>query len=218
LVDGAYLGEIPSPEFRAIDVMLTTRSEVTGDSASWNYILNDDRYYYFSFEVESPDATVGDTFRQTVGAAADYNEAWVPLETPDEAKQIAAERGITLASLPAEATAQGQKIRENLKRLPIFREALRLVVNCLCYLSSPSCEVTAPTQKYHEPSHRLGHHSNVRARKTERFVKGIPLSTFAAIPLSVRRKSPPRGESFQLIGEGGIGGIKLSGLAGQNTS
>jgi hypothetical protein len=143
LVDGAYLGEIPSPEFRAIDVMLTTRSEVTGDSASWNYILNDDRYYYFSFEVESPDATVGDTFRQTVGAAADYNEAWVPLETPDEAKQIAAERGITLASLPAEATAQGQKIRENLKRLPIFREALRLVVNCLCYLSSPSCEVTA---------------------------------------------------------------------------
>ena len=142
-VDGAYLGEIPSPEFRAIDVMLTTRSEVSGDSSSWNYILNDDPYYYFPFQVESPEATVGDTFRRVVGTDADFDQAWLPVETPDEAKQMAAERGITLASLPAEATAQGQKIRENVKRLPAFREALKLVVNCLCYLSSPSREVTA---------------------------------------------------------------------------
>lgn len=143
LVDGAYLGEIPSPEFRAVDVMLTTRSEVPGDPSSWNYILNADPYFHFPFQVEADDATVGDTFRQTLGTDADFDQAWVPTETPDEAKRVAAERGITLVSLPADSTAQGEKIRENAKRLPAFREALKLVVNCLCYLSSPSREVTA---------------------------------------------------------------------------
>jgi len=142
VVDGAYLGEIPSPQFRAIDVMLTTRSKFSGNSSPWNYVLNDDPYYYFPFQVESPEATVGDTFRRVVRTDADFDAAWAPIETPDEAKQLAAERGITLASLPAESTAQAQKIRENLKRLPAFREALKLVVNCLCYLSSPSREVT----------------------------------------------------------------------------
>ena len=99
LVDGAYLGEIPSPEFRAIDIMLTTRSEVTEDSSSWNYILNDDPYFYFPFQVEGGEATVSDTFRQTVGTDADFDEAWVPLETPGETKQMATERGIDRKSV-----------------------------------------------------------------------------------------------------------------------
>ena len=143
IVDGAYLGEILSPDCRAIEIMFTTRSDFSGDLPSWNYILRDDPYYYFPFQVERPDATVGATFRQTVGTDADFNKSWVPVETPGEAKQTLGERGISLVSLPAEATAQGQKIRENVKRLPVFREALKLVVNCLCYLSSPSREVVA---------------------------------------------------------------------------
>jgi hypothetical protein len=143
LVDGAYLGEILSPNVRALEVMFTTASDVSGDLASWNYILRDDPYYYFPFDVESPDETVGDTFRKTFESDADFNEEWTPIETPDKAKQMTAERGITLSSMPAGATSQEQKIKENLKQLPIFREALKLAVNCLCYLSSPSREVLA---------------------------------------------------------------------------
>jgi hypothetical protein len=141
LVDGAYLGEILLPNARGIEVMFTTTSEATRDLTSWNYVLRDDPYYYFPFDVGAPNDTVGDTFRKTLGSGAHFNEAWTPIETPDRAKGMAAERGIDLTDMPRGATAQEQKIKENLSQLPIFREALRLAVNCLCYLSSPSREV-----------------------------------------------------------------------------
>ena len=142
-IDGAYLDEVLTPKFRGISVMLTTHSPDTADSSSWNYVLTEDPYYYFPFEIEGSEATVGDTFRHTIGTDADFDEDWAPPEIPDEAKQIAGERGISLDSLQGEATAQGQKVRENMKGLPVFREALKLVVNCLCYLSSPSREIAA---------------------------------------------------------------------------
>jgi len=142
-VDGAYVDEVLTPKFRGVSVLLTTHSPVTTDSSAWNYVLTQEPYYYFPFEIEGFEATVGDTFRHTIGTDADFDDDWSPPEIPDEAKQMAGERGISLGSLPREATAQAQKVRENVKGLPVFREALKLVVNCLCYLSSPSREVTA---------------------------------------------------------------------------
>lgn len=60
---------------------------------------------------------------------------------PAEFEARAADLGKRLERLPSEATAQGEKVRENLRDLPVFREVLKLVVNCLCYLSSPSREI-----------------------------------------------------------------------------
>lgn len=141
LVDGAYLGEVPFSEVRKLDVLLTTQPHGEENATSWNYILNEDRYYYFPFEVASPEVTVGDTFRQTVGTDDDFNENWVPHQVSSEAQRIARQAGVNLRNRPAGESAQGQKIRERLEWLPVFRQALKLVVNCLCYLSSPSREV-----------------------------------------------------------------------------
>ncbi len=142
-VDGAYLDEVLTPKFRGVSVLLTTHYPVTADSSSWDYVLTQEPYYYFPFKIEGSEATAGDTFRHTIKTDADFDEGWVPPEVPDEAKQMAGERGISLNSLPEGAAAQAQNVRENVKGLPVFREALKLVVNCLCYLSSPSREVTA---------------------------------------------------------------------------
>ncbi|HUY15390.1 MAG TPA: hypothetical protein VMX16_17440 [Terriglobia bacterium] len=141
VVDGAYLGEVPFSEVRKLDVLLTTRPHGEVDATSSNYILKEDRYYYFPFEVASPDVTVGATFRHTVGTDDDFNEDWVPHQVSLEAQRMARQAGVDLRSRPAGETAQGQKIRERLEWLPVFRQALKLVVNCLCYLSSPSREV-----------------------------------------------------------------------------
>jgi hypothetical protein len=140
-VDGAYLGEVLSAGVRAFEVMLTTGRGAVADVTPWNYVLQEDRYYYFPFEVRSAEATVGDTFRVTVATDDDFNKDWAPPKVPPEARSLAGEAGINLASLPPERTAQGQAIRERLEWMPVFREALKLIINCLCYLSSPSREV-----------------------------------------------------------------------------
>lgn len=141
LVDGAYLGEVPFSEERKLDVLLTTRPHTEVDSNAWNYVLQEDRYYYFPFEVALPEVTVGDTFRQTVGTDDDFNKGWAPHQVSLEAQRMARRAGVDLRNRPAGETAKGQKIRERLEWLPVFRQALKLVVNCLCYLSSPSREI-----------------------------------------------------------------------------
>jgi hypothetical protein len=198
LVDGTYLSEILSPEFRGVGVTLTTCSEVGEDEPSWNYILREDRYYYFPFEIHSPGETVGETLRRTVGADAVFNAAWAPPEIPAEAEQMANERGISLDSLPVEATAQGQTVRENLERLPVFGEALRLVVNCLCYLSSPSREVTAryPDSDITRAITRVGT-ALERARAEKRAVReGYTLIHFCGDSLEREGESVPTGREL----------------------
>jgi len=103
--------------------------------------LQEDRYYYFPFRVASPEVTVGDTFKHTVGTDDDFKEDWAPVQASLEAQRMARQAGVDLRNRTAGETAQGQKIRERQEWLPVFRQALKLVVNCLCYLSSPSREV-----------------------------------------------------------------------------
>jgi hypothetical protein len=141
LVDGAYLAEAPASEVRVLDVLLTTRTHGEAEGTSWNYILQEDRYYYFPFRVASPEVTVGDTFKHTVGTDDDFKEDWAPVQASLEAQRMARQAGVDLRNRTAGETAQGQKIRERQEWLPVFRQALKLVVNCLCYLSSPSREV-----------------------------------------------------------------------------
>lgn len=140
--EGAYVTEIASGDFRAFDLLVTTTSPGAPCAEHWNYVVKDDPYYYFSFEVEGPERTVGDTFRQTVATSDDFNKKWPRAEIPPEAKEWAARHGKKLRSLPRKDSAQGQKVLERLQGLPVFREVLKLVVNCLCYLSSPSREIT----------------------------------------------------------------------------
>jgi len=141
-VDGAYIGEAAGPHSRGLDIFLTTRSSDPGDPNSWNYVLQDDAYYYFTFDIEGSGDTVGDSLRATLEKSADFNKEWRRADIPEEARRMAENSGKRLRQLPREQTAQGEKVCERLQDLPVFREVLRLVVNCLCYLSSPSRDVT----------------------------------------------------------------------------
>lgn len=198
VIDGAYLGEIHSPRRRGVDIMFTTASEVSEDPPSWNYILREDPYYYFPSDIETPEATVGETLRQTVETDADFSESWSPVGVPDKARQMAGERGINLVNPPPGATAQEQEVRENLDGLPIFREAVKLVVNCLCYLSSPSREVVA---RYPESdvTRAITHPASPleRARAEKRAVrKGYTLINFCGDSLDCEVGDVPTGREL----------------------
>lgn len=143
LADGAYVNEIPRRGGRVIDLMVTTASADSPSQDEWNYVLNDDPYYYFSFDTGGPGSTVGQTLQKTVDTSNNFNKDWPRAEIHPAAEQLAAAHGKRLRRLPREQTAQGQKVQEMLEGLPVFREVLKLIMNCLCYLSSPSREVVA---------------------------------------------------------------------------
>ncbi len=141
-VDGAYIGEVDSQHSRGLDMFLTTRS-AGPRKGPWNYVLQDDVYFYLPFEIAGPDVTVGDSLRATLETSDDFNEEWKRAAIPEEARRMAEASGKRLRQLPRELTAQGEKVRERLQDLPVFREVLRLAINCLCYLASPSRDVKA---------------------------------------------------------------------------
>ncbi|HVA00351.1 MAG TPA: hypothetical protein VMV34_01725 [Terriglobia bacterium] len=143
LAYGAYVTEIPQDGERALDLMVTTFPPNAPSPDEWNYVVNDDPYYYFSFDTSSAEPTVGETFQKTLATSDNFNKEWPRAEIPSRAEELAAKHGKRLKSLPREQTAQGQAVRENLQGLPVFGDVLRLIVNCLCYLSSPSREVAA---------------------------------------------------------------------------
>jgi hypothetical protein len=140
-IDGAYVGGTPSDD-RSLDVLVTTRSQSRGDSLAWNYVMRHDVYYYFSFQVQGPGETVGETFRRVLETDGDFKEDRVRPSIPAEAYEQAARLGKRLERLPRGTTAQDEKVRERIQGLPVFREAIKLIVNSLCYLSSPSKEVS----------------------------------------------------------------------------
>jgi hypothetical protein len=139
--DGAYVGHAQSPQGECIEILLTTRDPGVELGAPFNYATTPDPYYYFPFDIPDPASTVGHTLQQTVATNDDFNPDFPLAEIPPEARRLASRHGVQLNALPREKTAQGEAVAKMLHDLPIFRDALKLVVNSLCYLSSPSREV-----------------------------------------------------------------------------
>jgi hypothetical protein len=140
-LDGAYVAQADPPSGRLLELVLTTKEREAEQGAPFNYVINADPYYYFPFQIHDPASTVGDTLQETIGTSDDFNVNYPRAQISPGARRLAALYGVQLNAMPREKTAQGEKVAEMLHDLPIFREALKLVVNSLCYLCSPSREV-----------------------------------------------------------------------------
>lgn len=142
-VDGAYISDLRWPGERMIEVMLTTQCQGVDYANPPNFILHRDVYYHFPFSFCTEKATVRETLYDTIETHDSFTEGFLPPPIHPEVQRLASEAGKKIIQPPVEESAQRKAVRENLLGLPVFREVLSLVVNCLCYLASPSREVVA---------------------------------------------------------------------------
>ena len=138
-VDGAYVSA--GVGGRGIQIFVTTVEPEIDYTNPPSFAIRRDFYYHIGFRFTDPTETVGKTLAGTVGTDVDFRRATQIPQTDSAAAHLADEHGATLLQTPAEETAQAKKVEERIADLPVFRQVLRLLINGLCYLSSPSREV-----------------------------------------------------------------------------
>jgi hypothetical protein len=134
--DGAYVSGIPN----GIQILVTTVEPEIDCMRPPSFALHRDFYYYISFQFTGDD-TVGAAFARTLGTDAMFQRGFQPPEIQQKTQRLAQENGITLLQKSPDETAQAKTVEERIADLPVFRQVLRLLMNGLCYLSSPSREV-----------------------------------------------------------------------------
>ena len=137
-IDGAYVSKLMD---QVVQVLLTTYRPGLDYSQPLNFIATRDVYFYFSFDIAGDNSTVGDSFRNTIKIDDAFNESWEPPPIDPDTMRLAEAHGVTLRQDP-EKCSQRITAHENRQNLPVFRDVLNLIVNCLCYLSSSNREVT----------------------------------------------------------------------------
>ena len=133
-VDGAYVSEIFG---QGIEILVTTYRAGLDYSKPINFVLYRDAYYYVPFQ-NGPDSTVGQSLSEALRDDS-FNIDWTVPPIDEDTTRLAARAGVEVVQ--AEEPSQRRTARENVSGLPVFREVLRLIINCLCYLSSPGSEV-----------------------------------------------------------------------------
>jgi len=137
--DGAYVSTIPNDG--GIQIFVTTVEPDLDYSHPPSFAIHRDFYYYIAFEFTDASETVGTTLARTVGTDNDFQRGFQPPEIDLETARLADEHGITLSQKSPEEITQANTVEERIADLPVFRQVLGLLVNGLCYLSSPSREV-----------------------------------------------------------------------------
>jgi hypothetical protein len=140
-VDGAY---IETTMQQGIQITLTSVANSYPSSARQNFVRNFDPYYYTSFKFsEDEHATVGETLKATLENDPSFhpdrqrNTTLEQFQSPDGGTML-------VPRLPKEQSGWYEAALEHQTNLPVFMQALRLVVNGLCFLSaSPDDIVTA---------------------------------------------------------------------------
>ncbi len=131
-VDGAYISKIST----TIQIMLTTvRSDLDYKSKP-HFVLFPDRYYYFPLNVSKACITVKVALDESIAE----HQPFTSKDVPDTAgTQIINGEEVPIPSRGKQT--QIEVTEENRAGFPVFLNALRLVVNGLCYLSSQHREV-----------------------------------------------------------------------------
>ena len=137
--DGAYVSAIPNDG--GIQVFVTTVEPEFDYSHPPSFVIHRDFYYYIPFQFTDATETVGTTLARTVGTDANFQHGFQPPQIDPETTRLAGEHGVTLVQKSPEETAQAKTVEERISDLPVFRQVLRLLINGLCYLSSPSREI-----------------------------------------------------------------------------
>ena len=125
-VDGAYVSVIP--DF-AIQVLLTTRPLESKIPQRFDWIKSSDKYYYLPLSIKEPTANIAIVAEKAI--SDDIQEREAKLKTAKPTMDVG---GIEIPS------RRPQSIKEEIHDLsagyPIFKNALSLIINGLCYLSA----------------------------------------------------------------------------------
>jgi hypothetical protein len=144
--DGAYVSA--GVGGGGIQIFVTTIEPETDYRNPPSFAIHRDFYYYIGFRFADAADTVGKTLARTVETDVDFQRDIQTPQVDPAITRLATERGAKLLQKSSEETAQAKKVEERIADLPVFRQVLRLLINGLCYLSSPSREVV---RKYPQP-------------------------------------------------------------------
>lgn len=140
-VDGAY---VESTAGRGIQITLTSIADVYPEWQNQNFVLDFDPYYYASFRFEPNSAvTVGQSLVEMLKTDESFHPDQEAGVSEDQVGQFVMQ-GIKVVSKSYEESARYEALLEHQASLPVFLQALRLVINGLCFLSAePDDIVTA---------------------------------------------------------------------------
>jgi hypothetical protein len=135
-VDGAYVSRAALDDGIMIEILLTTRRTEIDYRAKSNFILNRDRYYYFPMRLEKMDINV----ETALSGSIVEHTPFTPKNIPDTSG-VYEVAGKQVSVFDRGGESQIEDAHANKEGYPVFLEALKFVINGLCYLSSPSKEI-----------------------------------------------------------------------------
>ncbi|TAJ08841.1 MAG: hypothetical protein EPO61_08020 [Nitrospirae bacterium] len=135
-VDGAYISTVSSRTANILQILLTTLRTDLDYSTKPNFILHPDRYYYFSLDLIPKETNV----KTAIERSLKEHQPFSPKDIPDTTGTYRVE-GKTISLIDRGKLSQIEVAEENRLGFPIFLEAIKLVINGLCYLSSQHKQV-----------------------------------------------------------------------------
>jgi len=128
-IDGAYVAESGGTK---LEIVLTSRrTDVrNGDSRSWP--ASRDMYYYAPLDISDKERTF-DRIIETAVDAGDIKTSTTNAQ-PDVQNVETGRRGLELRDVSARTERAAADYMKT--GLPVFRRALAVIVNCICYLNS----------------------------------------------------------------------------------
>ena len=141
-VDGAYIETLPGGQ--GLQITLTSTANVYPDWSKQNFVLDFDPYYFATFDF-SPNSndTVGKALKATLEDDLSFHPEKEQGLAAEDFQQLQ-EDDIEVRELPPERSGWYEAALEHKANFPVFLQALRLVINGLCFLTAePGDSVTA---------------------------------------------------------------------------
>lgn len=138
VVDGAYVTRREAKGDVVWEIILSTWRADVDYRRPRNVILRPDRYYYCPLEPAGPDATVGEAVEKQLLKETSFCRE----DLPDTSGVYELDgRRVQIVDLRGEA--QEREVREFATGYPVFREALKLVMNGVCFITAYPDDIEA---------------------------------------------------------------------------
>lgn len=128
-VDGAYISVLPNMPLQI--VLSTIRPDVDYRDRT-NWITNPDRYYYLPLSLERTDASVATVVAEALEEEVESRDM---SQMPDQSGVYEID-GRSIEVRDNKHHSSKQEVAEIQDGFDVFKEALRLVINGLCYVTS----------------------------------------------------------------------------------
>ena len=127
-VDGAYISIISSPEEKILQILLSTcPDDPRNTQGRFDWILHEDKYYYLPLSIESASEPISLVAKRALDDDLAHTRQ-------------SGEKAILEYEKMGARHRRGESLKTELAELnsgyPIFSEALKLIINGLCYLSA----------------------------------------------------------------------------------